>query len=203
MIRYPLAAILALLLLSLTACGGGTGDEEAAEPGTTPQPTSPAVATPMSTPIITDNLLEFPDKGYSVRFPEGWTPLPDFLPGPGFSVDAFFGPEEIEGVKPNISVTCEEIPEGMSEKEYVDNKVDVVRQITQVEPEVSSRQVGGREAVMYRITREDTEPPVEKTEVIFATEACGWGIALTVPLSDRTSYYDIYDKFLESFRLLP
>lgn len=203
MVRYPLAATLALLFLSLTACGGGAGDEEVAEPGTTTQPTSPAAAAPTKTPTITDNLFEFPDKGYSVRFPEGWTPVPNFLPGPGFSIDAFFAPEEIAGIQPNIAVGCEEVQEDATLREYFDNKVDVVRQVTQVEPEVSSREVSGQEALMYRFAREEMEPPLEKTEVIFITERCGWNIALTVPYGDRANYYGLFDEFLESFRLLP
>jgi hypothetical protein len=202
MTRYSLVAILAFLSLILTACAGG-GDEEVTQPAITEQPTSPTEAAPTRTPTITDNLFEFPDRGYSVRFPQGWTPMPDFLPGPGFSVDAFFGPEEIAGIKPNIAVTCEQIPEGMAPKDYFDQKVNAVRAVTQVEPEVSSREVSGQEARQLRFARQELEAPIEKTEVLFVTEKCGWSIGLTVPYGDRASYQDLLDEFLDSFRLLP
>jgi hypothetical protein len=98
----------------------------------------------MSTPVITDSQFEFPDKGYSVRFPEGWTPVANFLPGPDFSVDAFFAPEEVNGLQPNIAVNCERLQEGMGLDEYFDAKVNVVKQVIRVEPEVGSREVDGQ-----------------------------------------------------------
>jgi hypothetical protein len=201
--RYSLVAILAVLSLSLTACAGG-GDEEVAQPGTTPQPTSSAEVTPARTPTITDNLFEFPDGGYSVRFPEGWSPRANFLPGPGFTVDAFFAPQEVEKVQPNIAVTCEQVPEGMSLKEYSDRKVEVAKQVTKEEPEVTSREVSGQEAMQLRYTREERiAAPIEKTEVVFITDRCGWDIALTAPFSERVAYRDLFNEFLGSFSLLP
>jgi hypothetical protein len=201
MIRYSFAAILAFLSLTLTACAGG--GEEIAEPAITAPPASPATTPRASTPTITDNLFEFQDKGYSVRFPEGWTPLPDFLPGPPLSVDAFFGPEEVKGIQPNIAVTCEQLTKRLTLKEYFDAKVDVVKQVTKAEPEITSGEVSGREALVLRFARQEKQPPLEKTEVVFVTETCGWSIALTVPYSERTSYYGLFEQFLESFRLLP
>jgi hypothetical protein len=202
MTRYSLLALLAFLSVALTACGGGGG--EAKETPITGQATSAAPATPMSTPIVADNLFEFPDRGYSVRFPEGWTPMPNFLPGPGFSVDVFFAPQETEGVQPNIAVTCEQVDEGKNLKDYVNAKVDIVKNIAHVEPEVSPREVSGQEAMMSRYAREtNVDSPFEKTEVFFITERCGWIIALTAPYNERASYHDLFDEFVDSFRLLP
>jgi hypothetical protein len=201
MTRHLLVLFLALLSLALTACGGG--GEKAAEPTTARQPTAAVQATPMITPIITGNLFESPDKGYSVRFPEGWKPLSDFLPGPDFWVDAFFEPEEIEGVQPNMAVTCEHPSEGMTLKEYFEQKVEVVRQVAGVEPEVSSREIAGQEALVSRFVREkNVQSPIEKTEVYFFTEACAWGLSLTAPYSQRDSYQDLFEEFLGSFHLL-
>jgi hypothetical protein len=204
--RYFVAAILAILSLGLAACGGGDEEGEVAEPtaaGTVEQPTPAPVPTLASTPTITGNLFEFAERGYSVEFPEGWTPAPNFLPGPDFSVDAFFAPEEVGGIQPNISVTCAAVPEGMGLQEYFDGKMDVVRQVTQLEPDVSSREVSGQEALVSHYAREEGEPPLEKTEAVFISERCGWSIAITVPLGGGTEYQGLFEDFLDSFTLLP
>jgi len=198
MTRNSLLALLAFLSVALAACGGG--GEEA---GPTAGPTTAAQGTPMSTPIISDGQFEFPDKGYSVRFPDGWTPVANFLPGPDFSVDAFFAPEEVNGLQPNMAVNCEQLQQGTDLNEYFNAKVNVVKQVTKVEPEVGSRQVDGQDAKFYRFTRQDTDPPIEKTEVFLVTEKCGWDISLTAPLENPASYRTLFDEFLDSFRLLP
>jgi hypothetical protein len=212
--RYLLATTLAILSIGLASCGGGGEEGQlaepgatepgATEPGATEQPTVAALPTiVLGTPTITGNLFEFEDKGYSVRFPEGWTPEPNFLPGPQLAVDAFFAPDEVQGMQPNIAVTCETLPEGMDLKEYFDRMVDVVRQIALVEPEVSSREVSGQEALVSSFTREDTKPPLKKIEVFFVTERCGWSVALTSPLGGENGYEALFDEFLDSFKLLP
>jgi hypothetical protein len=203
MIRYSLVALFVLLPLSLTACGGG--GEEAAQPTAAAQPTSAATPTPMGTPTITDNLFEFKDKGYSVRFPEGWTPLPDFVPGSDFSIDAFFAPQEqeIENVQPNIGVTRETLSKDMTLKDYFDREVEIVKEVTKVDPETSSRKVSGQEALQLRFTRENVDAPLEKTEVMFVTDRYGWNISLTAPFSNRDSYHELFEQFVNSFQLLP
>jgi len=201
MTRYLFTAILAFVTLALAACGGN-GDE-VAQPTAAGQATA-GTATPMNTPVITDNLFEFKDKGYSVSFPEGWLPMPNYLPGPNFSIDAFFAPEEVEGLQPNMAVTCEGLPEGMTLEEYFDLKVEVVKQVTKAEPETSSREVDGQEARQLRYTREkNIDAPMEKTEVFLVTERCGWDISLTVPFTDRADYHEPFDQFVDSFHLLP
>jgi hypothetical protein len=157
----------------------------------------------LGTPTITGNLFEYQDKGYSVRFPEGWTPEPNFLPAADFSVDAFFAPDEIRGIQPNIAVTCDALPEDVTLKEYFDGKVDIVRQVAQVEPEVSSREVSGQEALVSSYAREESEPPLQKTEVVFITDRCGFSIALTVPPGEGSDFQELFDDFLDSFNVLP
>jgi hypothetical protein len=203
MIRCSLVVLFVLLPLSLTACGGG--GEEATQPTAAAQPTSAATPTPMSTPTIVDNLFEFKDKGYSARFPEGWTPLPNFVPGPDFSIDAFFAPQdqEVETVQPNMAVTCETLPKDMTLKDYFDREVQIVKGVTKIDPETSSRKVSGQEALQLRFTRENVDAPLEKTEVMFVTERCGWNISLTAPFSNRDSYHEPFEQFVNSFQLLP
>ena len=197
--RYSFAVILALLSLGLAACGDG-GEAEPTVPG---QQSPSAEGTPLGEPTISGNLFEFQEKGYSVRFPEGWTPQPNFLPGPGLTIDAFFAPEEVQGIQPNIAVSCETLPEETTLRAYFDSKLDVVRQVVGVEPETGSRQAGGQEGLWSRFAREEAEPSLEKIEVVFITERCGWSIAMTVPLGGETDYQDVFDEFVDSFRLLP
>jgi hypothetical protein len=204
--RYFVAAILAIFALGLAACGGGGGEGEVAEPtaaGTVEQPTAAPIPTAASTPTITGNLFEYPERGYSVEFPDGWTPQPNFLPAADFSVDAFFAPDEVNGIQPNISVTCEAPPEGMSLQDYFNKKVDVIRQVVKVEPDVRSRQVSGQEAMISDYSREKDEPKLEKMEAVFITDKCAWSIAMTVPSGGGTTYQDMFNAFLDSFTLLP
>jgi hypothetical protein len=200
--RYWVVTILVFGSLGLAACGGGGRDKQVATPGITEQPASPVVGTPGQGFTVIDNLFEPADGGYSVQLPEGWTPEPNFLPSSGHVVDAFFAPGLVQGVQPNISVTCEELPEGAALRDYFNEKMDVEKRVAQVEPEISSREVSGREALVFRFARENTKPPLEKTEVIFITGSCGWSISLTVPYSEAASYHDLFDKFLASFTAL-
>jgi len=205
MARFWLTGIVLLLALGLMACGGGGPHGGVATPGA-PETTAPTgEATPGEGFTITDNLFESEEKGYNVRIPEGWSPRPNFFPGPGFSVDAFFAPDLVEGVQPNISIACDQIPEGttLTLKEYSDAKLQAARGVAQVEPDVSSGEVGGQEAVVARYKREKLEPAVEKTEFLFVTAKCGWDITLTVPLGRGSDYQNLFEEFLNSFRLLP
>jgi hypothetical protein len=203
MTRYWLLAVLAFLCLGLAACGGGGGDRGAATPGATAELPSPAAGTPTEGFTITGNLFESQTSGYQVRFPEAWTPEPNFVSASDLSMDAFLAPDVVDGVQPNIAVICEQVPEGTVLKDYFDAKTAIEKQVTQVEPEVGSRQVSGQEALTSRYKRENIEAPLEKAEVFFISERCGWNISLTVPLSKASDYQDLFDEFLNSFRLLP
>jgi len=195
--RFYLAVLLMALSVSLAACGGG--EERAATPTVPEQTASPVTGTPADAFTITGNTFESEARGYKVSFPAGWTPRPNFVPTPGIAVDAFFAPDVIDEVQPNIAVTCEELQEERSLKEYFDTKVDRVRKVAAVEPETGSREVGGQEALTAHYQRENAQPPHEKTEVFLVTESCGWNIALTVPLGRGAEYEDTFEEFLDSF----
>ena len=208
--RHSLTAIVILLALGLAACGGEGENNGVAVPGTISpevgQPTAAAEAT-ATTPAggftIIGDLFESQTKGYGVRFPEGWTADADYLAGTGFSVDAFFAPEEVGGVRPNVAVTCETLSEAMELRAYLDKKIEVAARTAQVEPEISSLQVAGQEALMSRFTREAAEVPLVRNEVVFFSDRCAWSVALTAPLGEETDYEELFRSILESFRLLP
>lgn len=200
--RFWVAVILAFLGLGLVACGGGGDDEEAATPDSTAPSASPG-ATPGEGFTITDSLFESEDLGYRVQFPEGWTPRPDFVPVATFSTDVFFAPDIIDDIQPNIAVVCDQLQEGTTLDEYFDAKMEVARQVVGVEPEVGTRELAGEEARTSRYTREEAEPPLEKAEVFFLTERCGWVISLTAPPGRAAEYEDLFEEFLDSFTLVP
>jgi hypothetical protein len=210
-IRYSFAAILILLSLGLAACGGkgqdtGTAVPETASPEVGGEPTATAGATatgPAGGFTVSGNLFESQDKGYSVRFPEGWTPDPDFLTGPGFSVDAFFATAEVGGLKPNLAVTCDTLSERTDLRGYFDKKVEIARKTAGVQPEISSLEVAGQEALMSRVERQTPSPPLVKTEVVFFGGRCAWTVDLTAPLGGQADYEGLFSDFLQSFRLLP
>jgi hypothetical protein len=201
--RYWVVAILVFGSLALAACGGGGSHEQVATPGITEQPASPVAGTSSQGFTLIDNVFKPADGSYSVQVPEGWTPEANFLPSSGQLVDAFFAPDVIQGVQPNISVTYEDLPEGTALNDYFNQKMDVEKRATQLEPEVSSRQVSGQDALVSLFAREATDSPLEKTEVVFITGNRGWTISLTVPYSEAASYHDLFDEFLASFTVLP
>ena len=194
---------LAVLLLAV-GCGGG--DEAPAAPtGATSEvgsPTPPSERTAVPTPIITNGRFEDPAKGYSVQIPDGWAAHPNFVPAP-LLTDAFFAPNGTEGVQPNIAVLCEELPEGRTLTEHFDAKTEIVRRVAGVEPDVSTRQVGGMEVMVASYGRENSNPPLHKTEVVFVSERCGWSVSLTVPFGQEGEYEPLFERFLASFTLLP
>ena len=195
--RFCIAMFLVAVSVSLVACGGG--GEEAATPTVPEQTASPVTGTPTDAFTITGNTFESEARGYRVSFPAGWTPRPDFLPAPGIAVDAFFAPDVIDEIQPNIAVTCEELREERSVQAYFDAKMDRVRKVAQVEPETGSREVGGMEALTAHYRRENAQPPHEKTEVFLMTEGCGWNISLTVPQGRGAEYEGTFEDFLDSF----
>lgn len=200
MARWWLPFLWLSVLLLAVNCGGG----EEAPTGSTPDAgrlTPELQGTAEPTPIIIDGQFEAPAKGYAVQVPDGWTVHPNFLPSP-FATDAFFAPSGGDGVRPNIAVVCEQLLEGTTLSEHFGVKTEIVRRIANVEPDVSSRQVAGLEALVARYGREDADPPLHKTEVVFISEGCGWSVSLTVPLGREAEYEPVLEDFLASFRLL-
>ncbi|MGB6895333.1 MAG: hypothetical protein WBF37_05245 [Dehalococcoidia bacterium] len=201
MMRYWLASILGLCLLTV-ACQGEDG-EPANGGAVTPLPTSLALPTAAGTPIITDSQFDFPDKGYSVRIPDGWSPRPNLVGTAALTVDGFFSPSEEAGIQPNISVVCEAILEGTTLEAYFESKRDLVKRVTGAEPEVIRTEVSGQQAFAMEYTPTKREPLADRRDVVFVNERCGWTISLVVPQGQRSTYEATLNEFIASFRLLP
>lgn len=198
-----LAAVTALATL-LAACGGGG---ENPPPGGTPtgmpMGTPTVAALPAGTPVISDNRFEYPARGYGVEIPEGWEADADYISGPGLATDVFFAPEpEQGGVKASISVTLQSIEAGLTAESYSDQRLELIRQLSQDEPRLSQREVGGVEATVVEYSPRTADVSVEKTDVIFVQGTYGWTITLTVPAGQRASYEGTFERFLASYHPL-
>lgn len=197
MTRYWLALLVPALALAALACQGENGDEDSIEA------TPLILPTPAGTPIISDSQFEFPDRGYSVRIPDGWSADANFFRTASSSVDAFFAPSEEAEVKPNITVTCEAIEEGTALDVYLEPKRELVKELTGAEPEVRETQVDGRKAFIAEYSPIKGPPKVDRTDVVFVSEGRGWTVSLVTPEGQRGLYQPILDEFIASFHLLP
>ena len=68
---------------------------------------------------------------------------------------------------------------------------------------MSTRQVAGVEAMVASYGREDANPPLHKTDVVFVSGGRGWSVSLTVPFGQEAEYEPLFERFLASFTLLP
>ena len=203
MMRYWLALLVVALALAAVACQGENGDEDGIEATPESQATPLTLPTPAGTPIISDSQFEFPDRGYSVRIPDGWSPDANFFGTPFSNIDAFFAPSEEAGVKPNITVTCEVIEEGTALDAYFEPKRELVKELTGTEAGVRQTQVDGREAFIAEYSPTKEPPKVDRTDIVFVNEGRGWTISLVTPEGQRAVYEPILDDFIASFHLLP
>jgi hypothetical protein len=195
--------------LGAAACGGGGNGGE----GETPTAVTTAVATaqslphqaptPFPTPLITNNHLESPTKGYAADFPEGWTVTSNVLTYPGVTADAFFGPTEIAGVKPNISVSREDLGGEESPQTYVQDKVKAAQGLgAQGLTIQGGKTVAGQEAsvISYGLTRDTIQ--LDKEDAVFVGGGFGWIITLIAPAGQRATFQPLFDQLLASFKLL-
>ena len=160
-------------------------------------------STPFPAPTVTGNRLESPSKGYAVQFPEGWSVVSNVVAYDGLTADAFFAPNEIAGLQPNIAVSREDLSDTLSPETYVETKVKTARGLGAQNLEVTSgSSVAGREASImnYGLVRDSVQ--LEKRDVVFVDDGHGWVITLTVPSGQGASFYPLFDQFLGSFKLL-
>lgn len=189
MTRLILMLGLAGVLFVAVACGGGDENETVSQ------------VTPLPEPTIVGTEINFPARGYRAEFPEGWTADPNIVRGGNVTYDAFFAPEEIEGVQPNITIAREELPEELDLLSYVDEKVSTIRGLGSEDVTVSGPvEVAGQEASVVDHVRRD-QVRLDRRDVIFVTEGFGWTISLTVPEGQRDQFLPLLDNVLASFDL--
>ena len=205
-----------MLLLSLTlpaaaallgaACGGGGGNQATPSESPSSAPTSEPAAvlpTPATTPVISGDLFQYPERGYSVRIPQGWTAEANYLASPYQAIDLFKGPPG--AVQPNISVTCYPLPAGTTPEKFFQDYTDVIAAgAGGVQVQTQPLQVSGVDAqqAVYTV-HVDPTTALDKVEVFFMNSRCGWAIALVSPGGQLATFQPVLDQFLASFQLLP
>jgi hypothetical protein len=205
--RYAAVAAVAVALVG-TACGGGGGGNKNASATATGSETASAKPTPFATPIIVGNNVTSL-KGYTVTFPDGWRPRPNFINTSDATVDAYF--EQLAGapqpgdVQANISVTCE-VERGSSPEQFLSDAQTTTARLPQNKGiQTSTRPIAGKNAtvIAYRFesAQDPTAPKLDKQDIIFSNEKCDWTITTTVPEGQYDKYRAQIDGFLNSFKL--
>jgi len=194
------AMVLAVALgaVMVAGCkGGGDGDKGTATP------TATATARPHVQPTIDGSAFNFPDRGYAAVIPDGWHANPNSLLAGPQAVDTFFSPDTVEGVQSNISITCEDNPDGTGSDQFVENKLKTIaalggKDVSAARPVT----VGGQQAQELSYTLDRGGTAIVKTDVLFATARCGWTIALASAPSVQPQNAAIFDRFLQTFKLV-
>ena len=206
---FPQVLILVAIAMAWTACGSekASGPQDEATV-TQPQSTRFGRATEPGSPLISGNLLTYPEKGYEVTIPDGWTAKPDYY-APFSEVtlwsDVFFAASLDQPPQPSIVVTCTLVDEGTELQAFFDSEMAALdAQLARngnPERRTSQTQAADRPAYRAEYDRKFPPPPFDKVEVYFVNKGCGWSIHLTAPEGKRAEYEPILEGFIESFRL--
>lgn len=192
----PLLFGLTCVLVLASACASdGRGDAA---------PTPSGTQTPLPEPTITGTSFIFPGRGYRVEFPDGWTPDANSVHAGPLIVDVFFGPEELDGVQSNISVTCEHQTEPKTTTDqFVQNRQRALHAAKAIDlTEDGAMTVAGQDwsVLSYGLEREDVR--LHKTEVLLAGDECAWTLAFTAAESAFEQERPKFQAFLDSFEFI-
>ncbi len=205
-VRHGRARLFAVVVVSAAvaagvACSGGGGGKN--ETPTSAVPTGTPTVLPEPRPTITGSELNYPAHGYAAVIPDGWHANPGGIVAGVTKIDTFFSPAAVDGVQANISVTCEGDPAGISTDDFVTNRLATIakRSATDLK-RLDPVTIAGQQAQVasYTITRDQLV--VRQLDVMFVTPSCAWTIALASAPSAENDSKAIFDRFLQSFRLL-
>jgi hypothetical protein len=196
-------------------CSGSSGGTPTTTPGSEGVAVSPTVRpgpTPFPTPELTGGVYTFPLKGYSIRPPGGWQARPNavFDPvGNTFASDAFFSPDTIDGVQPNITVQCmKPRSDQASTQAFRDGWRQYVHQIVNEDVTPTEETLAGRQAYRFSYTQPLPEnantneaKAVQKLDVLLVEGSCRWMFSLTAP-TGSTSLDDVFGQALASVKFL-
>ena len=203
-VRRSRAGLLAIGVVSLAAvavaaCGGGGGGGSAnTTPGATPSPTQ----APQLQPTVVGSSFNFPGHGYFVTIPDGYHANPNSLLAGPQTVDTFFAADTVDGIQPNVSVTCELNPTHIATQQFVTQRMATLNALGAAQvTNLGTITVSGVQAqkIGYNLVRGDLS--ISKIDVMFATRRCGWTLAAGSAASTLSQTTSTFDKFLASFRL--
>ena len=179
--------VAALIPATFTACNDDDGDPPAATA------TAPAAqSTPEDPAIIDGQTFISVASSYRIEFPEGWTPDDNFIYAPTTVTDVFFAPVGNTPVQANVQVRCDRDLGDFTAEEYIAARRQVADGFAITEVTESAATVAGQAAVRLSYQqRPGGETVVDKTDVIFFSNGCGWTLTLTDDTTeDRSSEFD-------------
>lgn len=199
-----LSLLVAAGLALLTACGGdGDGSADAGDATSTAVALTPGA---LPTPAVIDGVLDSAAYGYRARVPDGWTVQSSIVTSELGGGDAFFAPESdnVEGnpVRTNISVLCDRNVTAASLDEFVQQKVEIFESLSRENVIIEDHEpVAGAQAklVKYSLSRETYA--IEKAQLLFLTEGCGWNVAVTTRIGELDRYLSTFEEFVGSFEV--
>ena len=132
-----------------------------------------------------------------MTFPESWQPDENFVVNPEFTLDAFLAPDDVNGVRPNITVRCDRTA-NLTPESFVAVKRQIADSFAAGEVTDAPTTVAGQAATRLQYEQRAGDKLVRKTETHFVARRCGWSIQLTRGVND--SQFDaLFDRMLASF----
>ena len=160
---------------------------------------------PSSVDGVLDGASEYQSdvKGYSIRFPQGWSPQPSSIDLERTSTDVFYAmPGDGEpGVAPTLSITKESLPSGVSVDEYLRGWLDYLgagsKAISRPEP----LEIGGMQGYLVDYEGFSRQQSVQLTAAVLVKGDAGWEIVLAVPEGKRSEYRPLLAAVLSSLTI--
>jgi hypothetical protein len=183
-------------LVSLTACGNDTTDDDADNSNPTAQITS-IPRDPL--PTIEGRTITNVAKGYHVTYPEGWEPRFDLAVAPGQKLDAFFAPPRTNETlfRASITIVCEQISTSEDSRGYYERKREVTESTAEGEiigPQQVS--IGGVPGLQIEYVLDAGDQEVRKVDVFAATATCGYTVSLASSPEELGQHLPSWRSFL-------
>lgn len=142
-------------------------------------------------------------KGYSVRFPQGWSPQPSSVDLERTSTDVFFAmPVDGEpGVAPTLSITKETLPSGIDIDEYLRGWLDYLSAGSTDMSRPEPLDIGGMEGYLVDYEGFSRQQSVQLTAAVLVKGDAGWEIVLAVPAGKRSEYRPLLAAVLNSLTI--
>jgi hypothetical protein len=142
-------------------------------------------------------------KGYSIRFPQGWSPEPSSIDLERTSTDVFYAmPDDGEpGVAPTLSITKESLPSGMGVEEYLRGWLDYLSAGSKGISEPEPLEIGGMQGYLVDYEGFSRQQSVQLTAAVLVKGDAGWEIVLAVPEGKRSAYRPLLAAVLGSLTI--
>jgi len=160
---------------------------------------------PPSTDGVLDGASEYQSevKGYSIRFPQGWSPEPSSIDLDRTSTDVFHAvPGDGEpGVAPTLSVTRESLPSGMDVEEYLRGWLDYLSAGSKAISRPEPLEIGGMRGYLVDYEGFSRQQSVQLTAAVLVKGDAGWEIVFAVPAGKRSEYRPLLAAVLSSLTI--